>query len=151
MIVLLEPSTVALKLNFTLSGDIVPKARPRMSQRQVEGKTKSITYMPQNYVKWKNSAIAVLAEQKLHYLLDMPIDYFKISILIKGNQNRNSDLDNIAGSILDALVQSRVIANDNLNHVDSQVFKFIPSYKTVKTYITIYPVKRQHLTGYVKL
>lgn len=134
-----------LKLSFKLSGHIIPKARPRHSAKIVNGKLRQYTYMPQEYINWKNNAIANLAEQKLHYLIDMPIDYFNIIILITGNQNRNGDLDNIAGSILDALVQARVIQNDNLNHVDTQLLKFLPSTKEVKTYITIYPLKRKLL------
>lgn len=132
-----------LKLLFTLKGAIAPKARPRVTERGIGINKRKFAYMPPEYTKWMNSAVASLAEQKLHYLIDMPIDFFKISILIIGNQNRNGDLDNICGSILDALVKARVIENDNLNHIDTQVFKYLPSSKEVKTYITIYPLPRK--------
>jgi Holliday junction resolvase RusA-like endonuclease len=138
-----EQAIEGLKLSFKLKGAIQPKARPRVTEKGIGSSRRKFAYMPLEYTKWKNAAIASLAEQKLHYLIDMPIDYFKIIILITGDQNRNGDLDNIAGAILDALVQSRVIENDNLNHVDTQLLQFVSSSKPVKTYITIYPLRRK--------
>jgi Holliday junction resolvase RusA-like endonuclease len=94
-------------LELQLMGEIVPKARPRVTYGRA--------YMPQNYRDWKECAIADLAQQ---YQGKEPMAALsEVSIALTGKHSRRGDLDNIAGAILDALVQARILANDNLTVV----------------------------------
>jgi Holliday junction resolvase RusA-like endonuclease len=90
---------------FFLPGPVVPKARPRVT---VNG-----TYNPENYSAWKQDAIAYFERQWARE----PLSGVTVSILLKGKHSRRGDLDNIAGAILDALVQAEILKDDNLIHV----------------------------------
>lgn len=96
---------------FTLEGPIAPKARPRVTCRG--------TFMPPAYRNWKATAIAAFRNQAAHQGIISPMRRATITINLVGKHPRRSDCDNLAGSVLDALVQSRVLANDNLNCVPS--------------------------------
>jgi Holliday junction resolvase RusA-like endonuclease len=89
---------------YQLTGKITPKARPRLGQGRA--------YLPQNYRDWKDDAIVQLITQSLPA---QPITRAEIAIAIGGKQT--GDLDNIAGAILDALVQSGVLLDDRLSVV----------------------------------
>ena len=133
----LETPKALPRLIFRLSGQIVPKARPRV--------TSSGTFMPENYTLWKKYAIRSLSEQKLHHLIQYPINSCKIRIICKGIQHLNSDADNITGSIFDALVQSKVIKNDNLVTIKEFSFRYIQSNEKLKIVIEITPIKSNDL------
>jgi hypothetical protein len=72
-------------LNYQLTGNITPKARPRLGRGGA--------YLPSKYRDWKDEAIAQLLTQSRH---PHPIDKAIISIGIGGKQR--GDLDNIAGA-----------------------------------------------------
>ncbi|MFB6276219.1 MAG: RusA family crossover junction endodeoxyribonuclease [Halothece sp.] len=91
---------------FQISGKVVPKARPRFN-----GKT---SYLPSNYRQWKEDAKTQLASQSIP---DEPLEEVSVSITLSGKHSRRGDLDNLAGSILDALVASQIIRDDNLKCV----------------------------------
>jgi Holliday junction resolvase RusA-like endonuclease len=91
---------------FELRGGIVPKARARVTRRG--------TFMPKNYVTWKDSAIAELRLQSSHLRDRLPLEGVGIDITLSGKHSRRGDLDNISGAVLDALVQAQVLRNDNL-------------------------------------
>jgi Holliday junction resolvase RusA-like endonuclease len=95
-------------LKLKLDGDIVPKARARV--------TANGTYMPHNYQNWKRHAIASLRTQAQNA---NGLKGVAIAIVLKGKHSRRGDLDNISGSILDALVQAGILQNDNLICVHS--------------------------------
>jgi len=90
---------------FDLHGPIVPKARPRAWQGR--------NLLPENYRKWKLAAIADLRTQ---FYLE-PLSNVAISIALIGKHSRRGDADNIAGAILDAMVQSGILKDDNLINV----------------------------------
>lgn len=90
-----------------LLGSIVPKARPRV--------TKNGTYMPERYRQWKQLA-ASLFRQAFQPVTQYPV---AISIHLTGKHPRRGDLDNISGSILDALVQAETIEDDNLTKISA--------------------------------
>ena len=90
---------------LTLSGPIVPKARARV--------TSNGTFHPRAYQQWKRGAIASLAAQ----YRGQALSGVAVSILLRGKHSRRGDADNIAGAILDALVQAGVLQDDNLIHV----------------------------------
>ena len=89
---------------YRLTGKITPKARPRLGQGRA--------YLPQNYRDWKDDAIVQLITQSLPA---QPITRAEVAIAIGGKQT--GDLDNIAGAILDALVQAGVLLDDRLSVV----------------------------------
>lgn len=97
-------------LTFNLTGPIVPKARART--------TANGTYHPHRYTDWKKEAIADLSSQ----YQGEPLERAVISIQLTGRHNRQGDADNVAGSILDALVQARVLVDDNMKRVPSLAF-----------------------------
>jgi Holliday junction resolvase RusA-like endonuclease len=91
---------------FTWDGPIVPKARPRV--------TDNGTYMPHKYKDWKEAAVSEFRFQALEMRLPEPITSCQIAITLKGNHSRRGDLDNVSGSLLDALVKANILSNDNM-------------------------------------
>jgi Holliday junction resolvase RusA-like endonuclease len=89
---------------YQLTGKITPKARPRLGQGRA--------YLPQNYRDWKEDAIVQLITQSLPA---QPMTRAEVAIAIGGKQT--GDLDNIAGAILDALVQAGVLLDDRISVV----------------------------------
>lgn len=96
---------------FTLAGCIVPKARARV--------TRNGTYHPHRYRDWKSATIFTFRAQAVELGLTTPLSGVEITIQLLGKHPRRGDLDNIAGSILDALVQSGVLKDDSLSVVSS--------------------------------
>ena len=92
------------KLNYQLTGNITPKARPRLGRGGA--------YLPSKYRDWKEDAIIELLSQSRP---SQPLEKATISIAIGGKQR--GDLDNIAGSILDALVQAGILLDDRISVV----------------------------------
>jgi len=87
---------------FVLQGEIVPKARPRFSAGH--------TYLPAKYRDWKTQAIEALRAQRG----ELPtLSKAAVTIVIY-NQARG-DIDNIAGAVLDALVQAGILQDDRLS------------------------------------
>lgn len=89
---------------FKLDGSIVPKARPRTNKKTGRIFTQS------SYRDWKDEAIAQLRSQSPPLMLEG----VKVDVILKGKHSRRGDADNIIGSILDSLVQSGLLKNDNL-------------------------------------
>ncbi|NJM47284.1 MAG: RusA family crossover junction endodeoxyribonuclease [Alkalinema sp. RU_4_3] len=94
-------------IELTLPGNVVPKARPRV--------TRYGTFMPENYRCWKTLAIVCLKSQ----YQGEPLQAAAVSIVLRGKHPRRGDADNISGSILDALVQAGILRDDNLMVVPS--------------------------------
>jgi Holliday junction resolvase RusA-like endonuclease len=100
-------------LNYQLTGNITPKARPRLGRGGA--------YLPSKYRDWKDEAIAQLLAQSLP---PQPLDKAVISIGIGGKQR--GDLDNIAGAILDALVQAGILLDDRISVVSKLSIEHFP-------------------------
>jgi Holliday junction resolvase RusA-like endonuclease len=100
-------------MNYQLTGKITPKARPRLG--------KGRAFLPTNYREWKNQAIAQLLTQPRP---PDPMIKAEVSIAIGGKQR--GDLDNIAGAILDALVQSGILLDDRLSVVSKLSIEHFP-------------------------
>jgi Holliday junction resolvase RusA-like endonuclease len=93
-----------MQYNFRLTDSIVPKARPRIGSKGA--------YLPERYRDWKNQAIIELTMQM------RPINAIeRCAINIEIGKVQRGDLDNIAGSILDALVQSGILLDDRISCV----------------------------------
>ena len=102
-------------IQFKLEGKIVPKARPRLAGR---------AYTQPEYKDWMSDAVCQLYGQLHDFQIEFddwilpaihePVD---INIVLSGKHNRKGDLDNVAGSILDALVKAEIIRDDNMSVV----------------------------------
>lgn len=86
-----------------------PSPRPRFGIR---------TYMPREYQMWKMSVRGIIGAGAEMY------DRAKVTIWIYEARG-NSDLDNFAKSVLDAL-QGILIPNDSLKHVPSLSIDYVP-------------------------
>jgi Holliday junction resolvase RusA-like endonuclease len=95
-------------MRYTLKGAIIPKARPRVGNGR--------GYLPDNYRKWKENAQAQLLSQPRP---ETPLEDVKVAINLSGKHSRRGDSDNISGSILDALVVTGILRDDNLKCVPS--------------------------------
>jgi Holliday junction resolvase RusA-like endonuclease len=98
---------------YKLTGKITPKARPRLGRGGV--------HLPANYRDWKKNAILQLLAQSRPL---EPLAKAEVSIAIGGGQR--GDLDNIAGAILDALVQSGILLDDRLSVVSKLSIEHFP-------------------------
>ena len=94
-----------IKLLYRLEGSIAPKARPRFSRH---------AYLPESYRQWRNDAELQLLAQGIP---PHPLGKSSIEIILAGKHSRRGDCDNIAGSILDALVAVGILKNDNLANI----------------------------------
>jgi Holliday junction resolvase RusA-like endonuclease len=78
-------------------------------------------HLPANYRDWKESAIIELLTQSRP---PDPMAKAEISIAIGGRQR--GDLDNIAGAILDALVQAGILLDDRISVVSKLTIEHFP-------------------------
>jgi len=79
--------------------------------------TRHSTFIPPKYRQWKLGEIAEFQHQWGNRpTITEPI---AIAIHLRGKHYKGSDLDNLAGSIMDALQQAGVIKNDNCGHIPS--------------------------------
>lgn len=116
------------QLTISLIGKVVPKARPRFSRG-------SGAYLPKRYRDWKNDAIAIIQHQLPEDW--EPLERCQISIAFLGKHNKNGDLDNLAGAILDALVGAGAVLDDRLSIVRSLSLEFLDSKKPPETMISL--------------
>lgn len=95
-------------LLLELAGPITPKARPRFGRN-------GHAYTANGYRSWKAGAIAQLTRA----WGDRPPVEGAVAVDIKltGKHLRGGDSDNIAGAILDAMVQAGILKSDNLIHL----------------------------------
>lgn len=113
-----------------LSGRIVPKARPRG--------TSSHYYMPSAYRNWKQDAISCFQSQTTERNLSGVF----VEVTLLGKHRESADSDNLIGSIFDALVQSKILANDNLKHLRGHEFIYKPSKELPTVQIIIRKLKK---------
>lgn len=89
-------------IRIVLPGKVVPKARPRFSSR-------GHVHMPPKYAEWKQNAVIDLRSVRFIASRKVSLEITFINA-IRGN----ADCDNAAGSIMDALVESGVLAGDSV-------------------------------------
>jgi len=89
----------------------MPKKRPRV--------TKNGTYMPPEYVEWRTNVAEVLALQgvRLEGRVKLTVVFGKKQMWVTVTETTmtrhgRADIDNLTGSLMDALQDSGVIAND---------------------------------------
>lgn len=97
-----------MMINYRLEGPIAPKARPKFGNGR--------SYLPNKYRTWREEAeLQLMAQEKP----PQPLEGVNCLIALHGKHNRRSDLDNVAGAILDALVAVGILRDDNLKCVCS--------------------------------
>lgn len=110
----IDAETAKDAFHLFLSGEITPKARPRL--------LKNHAYLPEKYRNWKKDTIATLREQWTRPSLKKTE-----VVVITGARGQRGDLDNIIGAILDAMVQARVIKDDSVKNVPSFFVEYAPN------------------------
>ena len=104
-------------IKICLPGAVVPKARARV--------TRNGTYFPQRYQNWRKMAeSSILVSLSLIQRVTLPIHRAEVRIMLQGKHR--GDLDNLAGSCLDALVSSGVLLDDRLSCVPHLVISHKP-------------------------
>jgi Holliday junction resolvase RusA-like endonuclease len=89
-------------IRIALLGKVVPKARPRFGSR-------GHVHMPPKYAEWKQNAVINLRDVRFATSGKVSLEITFVNA-IRGN----SDCDNAAGSIMDALVESEVLCGDSV-------------------------------------
>lgn len=108
------------QIKFWIPGRVVPKARPRFSGGR--------TLLPANYRHWRWTAELELIHQtteKAWLPITLPFQQALIEVNLSGKHR--GDLDNLAGSCLDALVSAGVLSDDNVNCVPSLTVTYQPA------------------------
>lgn len=95
----------SISLTLQLSGRIIPKARARV--------TANGTFLPPRYRQWKQAAQIEILSQLSGSDVEFPITKAAIYIQLLGPHR--GDADNICGSVLDALVQAKILQDDRLS------------------------------------
>ncbi len=131
----INKAPLAQEIQFWLSGNVVPKARPRVTKRG--------TYLPKQYRGWRNQAEVEIYRQlcDLNLSIKLPIPRANISLIFMGNHRKNADLDNLAGACLDALTLNGagVILDDRVTCVPKLTVEYEPNAKKTGVLIKIEP------------
>jgi Holliday junction resolvase RusA-like endonuclease len=131
----INKSPLCSEIQFWLSGNVVPKARPRVTRRG--------TYLPKQYRGWRNQAEVEIYRQlcDLNLSIKLPIPRANISLIFMGNHRKNADLDNLAGACLDALTLNGagVILDDRVTCVPKLIVEYEPNAKKTGVLIKIEP------------
>lgn len=121
------------KIIFYIPGNVVPKARPRV--------TSNGTYLPPTYRKWRNMAEVEIYRQilDLNISKELPIKKAAISLSFCGKHRTNSDLDNMAGACLDALTLNGagVLKDDRLSCIPQLNVEYVADDRETGVWITI--------------
>lgn len=110
-------STQNKALKFWIPGRVVPKARPRFNGSQA--------YLPSGYRGWKSAAYLEVLSQLTNQIKTLPIHRAAVEMQVVGSHK--GDLDNIAGSVLDVLVEAEVLIDDRLSCVSRLVIEHEPT------------------------
>lgn len=125
-------------IRFYIPGSVVPKARPRV--------TANGTFLPQRYRNWRSLAEFEIYRQvsELNLQIELPIKRAEIVCRFLGKHRRNSDLDNLAGSCLDALTLNGagVLEDDKISCVSKLTVEYEPDAEKTGVLIEIEPLIR---------
>ena len=104
--IVIPPDAGEVLAELWLEGRVIPKKRARTFK---QGK-RTITTLPDNYRKWKQSAIASLRKQSRYHRLNVepPIEVYAWFLGFAAG-----DTDNLKGAIMDALVGAAIIPDDS--------------------------------------
>lgn len=124
-------------ITLALPGAIVPKARPRHN--------KWGSYLPANYRDWKDTTVGLIRNK----IQPLTGDNFSVDVVLWGKHSRRGDLDNILGSIMDALVQADILPNDNAKIVTRKSIQLIHNDDNPIAYIRISQSKYKEVPSWI--
>ncbi len=118
---------IFMEQSYLIEGEIIPKSRPKVSRKG--------TYYPQKYKDFLSSCTSEFVTQKAEHNYPEMKTPCKLSIILF-NQSKRGDCDNLSGGIMDCLVRSGILRNDNLNNISELNIKAVNNKKS-KKYATI--------------
>jgi len=122
-------------IKFEIDGLIKPKVRPRFNGEKV--------YLPEDYRRWREIATIEIVRQAREKGLEFPIKE-AIYLGIEYHGHGQGDADNVAGAIMDTLVQARIVENDNLKHIRGLNIEFYEArLKEARAIIKIYKIDKK--------
>lgn len=101
-----------MSISLTLAGEVPSK---KNSRRIVLAGTKVRSLPSVNYEQWHKDMLWQLKKVK-PYAGEYPVS---VVISLYPGTKRRKDLDNVASSILDTLVDAGIIVDDDITHVES--------------------------------
>lgn len=110
-------ATQARSLKFWLPGRVVPKARPRFNGGNIS--------LPRNYRLWKNTAhLEIISQLEENGIFELLIQKAAVEMQFKGAHR--GDLDNLAGSVLDILCETKIVVDDRVSCISRLVVEHEP-------------------------
>jgi Holliday junction resolvase RusA-like endonuclease len=107
----------ARTLKFWLPGRVVPKARPRFNGGNIS--------LPRNYRGWKNTAyLEIISQLEENGIKELLIGKAEVEMQFIGSHR--GDLDNLAGSLLDILCETKIIRDDRVSCISRLLIEHEP-------------------------
>jgi Holliday junction resolvase RusA-like endonuclease len=104
-------------VKFWLPGRVVPKARPRFNGGNIS--------LPRNYRGWKNTAyLEIISQLEENGIKELLITKAEVEMQFIGSHR--GDLDNLAGSVLDILCETKIIRDDRVSCISRLVIEHEP-------------------------
>ena len=104
-------------VKFWLPGRVVPKARPRFHGGKIS--------LPRNYRGWKNTAyLEIISQLQENGIDELLITKAEVEMQFIGSHR--GDLDNLAGSLLDILCETKIIRDDRVSCISRLVIEHEP-------------------------
>jgi Holliday junction resolvase RusA-like endonuclease len=122
-------------LKFWIPGRVVPKARPRFHDGNIS--------LPRNYRGWKNTAyLEIIRQIEERNIKELPISRAAVEMQFVGAHR--GDLDNLAGSLMDILCETKIIIDDRVSCISRLVIEHQPS-GTCGVWVEVKPLTYQEL------
>ncbi len=107
----------AKTLKFWIPGRVVPKARPRFHDGKIS--------LPKNYRGWKNTAyLEIISQLQENGIKELSIQKAAVEMQFVGSHR--GDLDNLAGSLMDILCETKIIKDDRVSCVSRLLVEHEP-------------------------
>ena len=104
-------------VKFWLPGKVVPKARPRFHGGKIS--------LPRNYRGWKNTAyLEIISQLEENGISELLITKAEVEMQFIGSHR--GDLDNLAGSLLDILCETKIIRDDRVSCISRLLIEHEP-------------------------
>ena len=111
------PANQVKTVKFWLPGRVVPKARPRFHGGKIS--------LPRNYRGWKNTAyLEIISQLQENGKSELLITKAEVEMQFIGSHR--GDLDNLAGSLLDILCETKIIKDDRVSCISRLVIEHEP-------------------------
>jgi Holliday junction resolvase RusA-like endonuclease len=103
---------------FWIPGRVVPKARPRFHDGKIS--------LTKNYRGWKNTAYLEIINQlqERTTFFELPIN--KVAVEMQFVGSHRGDLDNLAGSVMDILCETKIVRDDRVSCISRLLVEHEP-------------------------